>query len=176
MKPTIRRFDQAVHSSVGRLGPKWRLFMEFFTLLGQPPFTVGIAAAVLGYGAALEKPHYVFAGSVAIGTLILTSLLKIFLRRSRPSNDYVRNMLFQTFSFPSGHAAGALVSYGLAAFVVANKWPELAIAAWVVVLLVSFFVGISRVYLGAHYASDVVGGWIVGAAGLLVIILIEVQA
>ena len=176
MKPTIRRFDRAVHALVGRLGASWKLPMEIFTLLGQPPFTVGIAAAVLGYGAALEKPHYVVAGSIAIGTLVLTSLLKIFLRRSRPSNDYVRNMLFQTFSFPSGHAAGALVSYGLAAFVVASRWPELAIAAWAVAIVLSLFIGLSRIYLGAHYASDVVGGWIVGMAGLAAILLIEIQA
>lgn len=146
--------------------------MEFFTLIGQPPFTVGIAAAVLGYGAALEKSHYIIAGSIAILTLIIASLLKISLHRARPINDYVRNMLFQTFSFPSGHAAGAIVSYGLAAVVIANKWPETAIVAWSVAIIISFLIGLSRVYLGAHYASDVLGGWLVGGTGLLVVILL----
>lgn len=173
MRQAIRNFDRTIGAWVIRLGPPWQLTMEFFTLLGQPPFTVGVAAAVLGYGAALNKPQYVAAGAIAIATLVLTSLLKISLRRARPINDYVRSMLFKTFSFPSGHAAGALVSYGLAAFMIAIKWPEFAIAAWIIALVLAFMIGISRIYLGAHYASDVIGGWIVGAAGLVLILLIE---
>ena len=79
-------------------------------------------------------------------------------------------MLFQTFSFPSGHAAGAVVSYGLAAAVIGGKWPEYALAAWVIAFIIWVLVGLSRIYLGAHYASDVIGGWIVGFAGLLLIL------
>ena len=145
--------------------------MEFFTLIGQPPFTVGIAAAVLGYGTALGKEHYVISGWIAIATIVVASLLKLVLRRVRPRNDYVRHMLFKTYSFPSGHAAGSLVSYGLAAFIIATKWPELALTAWVVAVICSFAIGLSRVYLGAHYASDVVAGWIVGGIGLVLIVL-----
>lgn len=172
MRNAIRHFDRVVGARVVRL-PGWtRMPMEFFTLLGQPPFTVGIAAAVLGYGAALNKSHYIVAGSVAIGTLLLTTILKLTLRRARPMNDYVQKMLFQTFSFPSGHAAGSLVSFGLAALVIGARWPELAALALVSSIILSFFVGISRVYLGAHYASDVIGGWIVGAAGLLLILIL----
>ncbi len=175
MKNTVRRFDGFVGAYVARLPKWWHLPMELFTLLGQPPFTVGIAAAVLGYGAALEKPHYVIAGSIAIGTLVFTSFLKLFLRRARPVNDYVRSMLFQTFSFPSGHAAGGLVSYGLAAFVLVSRWPDIAIVAWPVAVVLAFAIGVSRVYLGAHYASDVLGGWLAGAAGLFLILLLGIR-
>jgi len=176
MKHSIQRFDRAAAGLIARFPPSSRIGMEFFTLIGQPPFTVGIGAAVLGYGAALEKPQYIVAGSIAIATIIVTSLLKLFLRRARPVNDYVRHMLFQTFSFPSGHAAGGLVSYGLAAFVVSLRWPELTVIAWTLAIVFSLMIGISRVYLGAHYASDVVGGWIVGAVGLLALLLIETSA
>lgn len=171
MRNYIHRFDRVITGWVLRL-PSWlRLAMEFFTLIGQPPFTVGIAASVLGYGAALGKDRYLVAGWVAIATIIFSSLLKLLLRRVRPRNDYVRRMLFRTYSFPSGHAAGALVSYGLAAFVIATRWPELAVVAWMAALVVSFVIGISRIYLGAHYPSDVVGGWLIGGVGLLVIFL-----
>ncbi|MDB5176354.1 MAG: superfamily protein [Candidatus Saccharibacteria bacterium] len=173
MKPAIRQFDQKLGHWVDRL-PKWvRPFMELMTLLGQPPVTVGFAAAVVGYGVALEKPHFITSGSIAIITLGVASLLKIFLRRKRPVNEYVKSMLFQTFSFPSGHAAGAIVSSGLGAILVAEKWPEFAIVAWIIAFLLSFWIGISRIYLGAHYASDVVGGWIVGGTGVVVIAIIE---
>lgn len=172
MKNLIRRFDKAIADWVGSI-PSWlRLPMEFFTLIGQPPFTVGIAAAVLGYGAALNKEFYVLAGWIAIITLIFSSLLKLVLRRVRPINDYVASMLFKTFSFPSGHAAGSVVSFGLAAFVITLKWPELGLFSWSLAIIASIFVGISRVYLGAHYASDVIGGWILGLIGLIIIILL----
>lgn len=172
MKRYIRRFDQHTARWVAKM-PRWFMLpMEFFTLIGQPPFTVGIAAAVLGYGAALNKEFYVLAGWIAIITLVVSSLLKLVLRRVRPNNDYVASMLFKTFSFPSGHAAGSVVSFGLAAFVIALKWPEFALLSWTLVIIVSIFVGISRVYLGAHYASDVVGGWVLGLVGLLIIVLL----
>jgi undecaprenyl-diphosphatase len=170
MKQHIHRFDQVMADWVGSMPRSLRLPMEFFTLIGQPPFTVGIAAAVLGYGVALSKDHYVFAGWIAIATLILSSILKLLLRRVRPRNDYVASMLFKTFSFPSGHAAGSIVSFGLAAVVLSLRWPEYSIAVWAIALIASFLVGVSRIYLGAHYASDVIGGWIIGALGLFIIV------
>lgn len=172
MKSAIHAFDRAIGRQVAELPTRIRPLMEFFTLLGQPPFTVGIAAAVVGYGVALNKSFYFMAGSIAIVTLILTSLLKLFLHRARPRNDYVRGMLFQTFSFPSGHASGALVSYGMAALIISVRWPEWVIVTWICALALTFFISLSRIYLGAHYASDVIGGWIVGAIGLIAILLI----
>ncbi len=145
--------------------------MQFFTLLGQPPFTVGIAAVVLGYGTALNKPLYEIAGIIALVTITLSSVLKLLLRRARPSSDYARDMLFKTFSFPSGHAAGSLVSFAMAALVIGNKWPDWIAVAWTITLVACLLIGISRVYLRAHYASDVIGGWIVGGLGLGLIIV-----
>lgn len=171
MRDSLHAFDRVVGGWVTGLPAWFRLPMEFFTLIGQPPFTVGIAAAVLGYGAALDKQQYVLAGWIAIGTLIAASVLKLVLRRVRPRNDYVESMLFKTFSFPSGHAAGSVVSFGLAAAVIGFKWPELALASWSVAIVISIFVGISRIYLGAHYVSDVVGGWLFGSIGLTMIII-----
>lgn len=171
MREKLHSFDRVISTHVTRLPDYVRLVMEFFTLIGQPPFTVGIAAAVLGYGTALGKEPYVVSGWIAIGTIVISSIMKLMLRRVRPRNEYVRHMLFKTYSFPSGHAAGSLVSYGLAAFIIGIKWPELAIVAWTAAIIVSFMIGLSRVYLGAHYASDVIGGWIVGAIGLALILV-----
>src|ERR1700757_2208889 len=172
MREGIRQFARVVGGGVLSL-PRWvRPFMLIFTWLGEPPITVGISAVVLGYGLALNKPLYVTAGAIAMATIAICSLLKLFLRRARPVNEYVEKMFFKTFSFPSGHAAGALVSYGLAAFVISMRWPELALPAWIVALVLTFFISISRIYLGAHYSSDILGGWIVGAAGLLIILIV----
>lgn len=173
MRRQIHAFDRVVGRYVEN-SPRWLTpIMELFTLLGQPPFTVGISAFALGYGLALDKQFYINAGLIAIATISVGALLKIPLRRARPVNDYVKSMMFQTFSFPSGHAAGAMVSYGLAAVVIAGKWPELAIVAWTGAIIGIFLVSLSRIYLGAHYPSDVIGGWLVGGIGLLLIFVLE---
>ncbi len=172
MRDALHSFDRVVDNWVMAL-PRWlKPLMQLFTLIGQPPFTVGVAAAVLGYGFALGKPHYELAGLVALVTLAIVSLLKLALRRARPRNNYSKKMLIKTFSFPSGHAAGSLVSFLMAALIIANKWPDLVVAAWTIALVGCFFIALSRIYLGAHYASDIIGGWIVGGAGLAVIISI----
>lgn len=170
MKNSIHAFDRVVGGWVSRL-PGWlRPVMLLFTLIGEPPFTVGAATLVLGYGFALGKPPYEKAGLIALVTIIITSLLKFVLRRHRPRNDYSAHMWLKTFSFPSGHTAGSLVSYLMLALIVSNKWPELTVAAWSVALASCFLIALSRIYLGAHYPSDIIGGWIAGGIGLLVIV------
>lgn len=173
MREQVHTFDRVIGRWVDRMPRSLRPLMLFFTLLGQPPITVGISATVLGYGLALDKPFYISAGVIAIATITISSLLKIPLHRARPVNDYVKSMLFKTYSFPSGHAAGSLVSLCLAALVISNRMPELTILAWSTALIVTFFISLSRVYLGAHYASDIIGGWIVASIGIVAILLID---
>lgn len=173
MRDKVHTFDRRIGRAVAGM-PLWlRPIMELFTLAGQPPVTAGIAAAVWGYGSALDKPFYMLAGMIAIITIAVSSILKVFLHRARPVNEYVEKMLIKTFSFPSGHAAGALVSFGLAALIISFRWPELTIMAWTGAVIAVLFVSLSRIYLGAHYASDIVGGWVVGAIGLLAILLVN---
>lgn len=169
MRRIIHYFDRVVLRYILRL-PDWvRPFMLFMTLLGQPPITVGLSAGMIGFGLARNNEWIIVAGCIAIVTFGLCSVLKIFLRRARPDNDYVRSMLIQTFSFPSGHAAGSLASFGIAAYAVVIYLPAFAMITVAATLLICFFIGISRIYLGAHYPSDVIGGWIVGAAGILAV-------
>ncbi len=170
MRKRIRSFDKSIDRLVCNLPRYIRPLMLLFTLIGQPPFTVGAAAIVLGYGMAQEKPFYLYAGLIALVTIIISSILKIILHRTRPVSEYVDKMFFKTFSFPSGHAAGALVSYGMAAYVISFRWPELTTISWALALSFVFFISLSRIYLRAHYASDIIGGWIVGGIGLLLLL------
>lgn len=173
MRRKIHAFDRIIGTRVARL-PQWLLpIMEFFTLLGQPPITVGLSAAVFGYGLALDKDFYLISGIIALVTITFASLLKIPVRRARPSSKYVEKMLFKTYSFPSGHAAGSFVSFGLTALAVSYRWPEFALIAWSVAIVSVLLVSLSRIYLNAHYASDIVGGWFLGGIGLLAILLLE---
>jgi undecaprenyl-diphosphatase len=107
-------------------------------------------------------------GVAAAFTVALASLLnaglKSFIARERP--DLLEPLVDERgFSFPSGHAALSTVAYGVLAIVIArSRLPRpvrlgFAVAAVVLVLLI----GLSRVWLGAHYPTDVLAGWISGA-------------
>ena len=78
------------------------------------------------------------------------------------------------FSFPSGHATSALIFYGLCAYLL---WKSKIPKVWkwvsaVILFLFSLLIGFSRVYLRVHYASDVLAGFCVGSAWLILIIFI----
>ena len=80
--------------------------------------------------------------------------------------------------FPSGGAARAMATYGLAAFLVWTMRPRarVAVAAWAVAAALIFVEGYTRVYLGRHWPVDVLGGWLAGALWLLVLIGLDALA
>lgn len=172
MRKYLHYFDRVIIRYVAKL-PAWvRPLMLAMTLLGQPPITVGAATAVVGFGFARSDWQLMTIGLIAVCTFVVCSILKIFLRRARPDNDYVRSMLLQTFSFPSGHATGSVVCFGLIAYLACLVWPHLFSSIVSIFVITSLLIGISRVYLGAHYPSDIIGGWIVGLAGLGIILAV----
>ncbi len=102
---------------------------------------------------------------IAVGR-ILVEAQKYGIARLRPE-DEVHLVPVSTPSFPSGHAANSMiVCVTLAiAFFGATRWKNPAL---VVALLLSFFIGLSRLMLGVHWPSDVIGGWSFGLLWLLV--------
>lgn len=91
----------------------------------------------------------------------LSEIQKILVDRPRPSLE-PHLVLVKTQSFPSGHAASSMIFYLALAIALAghSRWRRVAIAAAVVL---SLLIGTSRVMLGVHWPSDVVGGWAFGA-------------
>jgi len=93
-------------------------------------------------------------------------VLKLVIRRPRPAYAGVFRHHY-TSSFPSGHAMGSLIGYGMLAYVLTLLWihsrgGQIAVVLGAALLVVA--IGLSRLYLGLHYFSDVVGGY---AAGVL---------
>ena len=112
------------------------------------------------------------APSVALGgALGLALIIKTLVGRMRPS-IFPPIVHESGFSFPSGHTISALTFYGMCAFLLAR--PLHGWARWLVVLGAAIIIGAvaySRVYLGVHYPTDVLGSFILGAAWLLTLIL-----
>lgn len=87
-------------------------------------------------------------------------ILKAILKRDRPSVLWLTNET--GFSYPSGHAMASMAFYG--AIMVLVKYSNVSSkkAVYISTGILIFLIGVSRVYLGVHYPSDIIGGWIMG--------------
>lgn len=100
------------------------------------------------------------------GATLLDNGLKLAFHRVRPEAFFGR--LPDTYSFPSGHALFNLCFYGALMMAVAShlRGPVLLFALWSLAALLVFAIGLSRIYLGVHYPSDVLAGFLAGGAWL----------
>jgi membrane-associated phospholipid phosphatase len=147
-------------------------FMLAITHLHSVP---GIIAMVLLLGAWLYRRgayYWLLALAVTVPCgMMLNVLLKYTFQRARPSFDQPL-LTLSTYSFPSGHTTAATVLYGfLATYLVAHarSWHERAVVTLLACLMVAL-VGLSRMYLGVHYPTDVLAAVAVGCAWLVVCI------
>ncbi len=137
------------------------------SLLGSP-VTLTILALAVALLLAARRELIVLAGWLAAfaGGGLLDVVLKLVIRRPRPPGAAAFLQHF-SWSFPSGHAMASLIGYGVLAYVLTLLWIHRRSAQIAVVLgaaLLIIAIGFSRLYLGVHYFSDVVGGY---AAGVL---------
>lgn len=152
------------------LGPGWlEEAMRDITSLGSTVVLLLItAAAVLYLGLIRRWTDGLFVLVAVGGGQLLSSLLKFGIERPRP--DLVSHLAeVHTMSFPSGHAMLSAVTYLTLGSLLARLAPGRAAKIYVlaVAVLATLLVGISRVYLGVHWPSDVLAGWCAGFAWAL---------
>lgn len=149
--------------------PAGYAIFKVITLLGSAVamWALGLAGAVV---LAVRRQRIVLVGWVAAlgGGGLLNAMLKQAIQRPRP--PYAAAFIFDSsWSFPSGHAMASLIGYGMLAYVLVTLWVhrrswQVSIVVAATLLVVS--IGFSRLYLGVHYFSDVVGGYAAGALWL----------
>ena len=131
---------------------------------------IGIMGLALGLYLLWRRERYwLLALAVVLpGGMLMNVLLKLAFRRDRPLVDDPLRLL-SGYSFPSGHVSAATLFYGLLAAFVASKLPSwgLRVLAWLAATVLVLLVAATRVYLGAHYFSDVVAAAAWGTAWLV---------
>ena len=152
------------------IGPDWlKEMMRDFTALGSTGVLVFVTLAVTGFLVVARKRHMALTMTVAVITgMLLSQTLKWGFARPRP--DLVpAQMHVYTNSFPSGHAMVSAVVYLTLGVLIARTPIRTAIKAYLLFIasLLTLLVGISRVYLGVHWPTDVLAGWAGGAAWAL---------
>jgi len=158
-------FDRAVTLAVRNLqSPGLDRFFRNLTNLGDFRF---LTPATLVISGILAWKHRRVSGllyaSAVVGGFLLETLMKITLRRNRP-DLWPALVTEKTFSFPSGHATMSTLFFGGAVAVVFHltRRRSIRIAATCIAAVMIFAVAFSRVYLGAHWTTDVVAGILLG--------------
>jgi membrane-associated phospholipid phosphatase len=170
----IVKFDQRgisfIQSSITTQLTDW---MKVITYLGSVKWiTVLVIIAILllfvRKKIALALFFMISSGFGGLFNLVL----KWYFKRERP--DILPLISEEGYSFPSGHSMGSFIFYGSLAYVIIhlahkNSWK------WIGCILNGLFIimiGVSRIYLGVHYPSDIVGGFLAGAAWLIICIIL----
>jgi len=165
----VVRADQVIHTWFGQeRQATMTVLLSAATAVGG---TLGLAAIVVVVVAVLlirkERASAVFVVVTGVTGGLLGLGLKLIFARARP--DLASAIaVARWYSFPSGHAMGSLITFGALAYVVLRQpWPWAARSAGLALALTMVvLVGVSRVYLGVHWVSDIAGGWSAGAVWL----------
>ncbi|RYZ55179.1 MAG: phosphatase PAP2 family protein [Sphingobacteriales bacterium] len=149
--------------------------MQGITFLGTHTFLIPANLLLTAYFLFIRKHRWysIKVASIALSSTAMMFLLKNFFSRERPLIPLLRPAM--GYSFPSGHSMMSFAFYGLLIYLTYKymKRPALKVATIILLLLLIFLIGISRIYLRVHYASDVLAGfsvgiiWLVFSIGLL---------
>jgi membrane-associated phospholipid phosphatase len=157
----MRPFDSRVYNTLYRPDYHLTTFMERITTLGSGEFLVPLALGlVLAFLLSRQYHNALVVFITLAGAGLLEWVLKLCFKIPRPTVFHVI-ALPNSYSFPSGHALASFCFYGvLASFVVGFTRNRLArLSAWIVAAILVVLIGVSRIYLGVHNASDVLAGY-----------------
>ncbi len=144
------------------------LINKCFTFLGSTLFIIFLTVFFFIFFLFRKKKNcsFVIAFVIIIST-VFNNVVKLIIRRKRP--EVLALVIEKSFSFPSGHTMASVSLYGILIYIVlkSNLNKKVKILLNTILIILPILVGLSRIYLGAHFASDVIGGAILSLALLL---------
>jgi undecaprenyl-diphosphatase len=171
--PRIQRVDEKVTVLLQSLrNDRLDVVARLLTFLGNTETLVGLAFVAAALFLRLHRPWAAVLSAASTLGLPINLAMKQITPRTRPQDGMIHVILPAVgLSFPSGHAMVSVMFYGFLAMMVWIHVPDrgarIAVTTFLAVLPV--FIGASRIYLGAHWFSDVIAGWTAGLFFLLVL-------
>ena len=176
LRGETRGFDEATRAAVHAwASPALTTAMQVISFMGSTQFLfVATTIAVLFMIWARWKREAILFPITMIGAGLLNTTLKLSFQRARPV-PFFDLLAPRTYSFPSGHALASFCFYGVfAALLVARienrKWHLLL---WLSAAIIVLLIGLSRIYLGVHYTTDVLAGYAAALIWVLVVNFVE---
>ncbi len=172
-------FDSSVRQGLRQMqSPMWTSLFLAVTKLGSTMYLViiGSAAGLVFLFLRWFRP-VVLLILVMIGQAALHHGFKWLIARPRPP-ALISYREVESYSFPSGHAVAGLCLYGMIAWIVASSLENSAAKAGIAILaaVLIFLIGMSRVYIGIHYPTDVLAGFVGAMIWLAAVISIDRRA
>ncbi|MDD5865937.1 MAG: phosphatase PAP2 family protein [bacterium] len=147
--------------------------MKIITFFGSTIWIVVLSILIFIMFLVLKQKDksYKIAGSIILSTII-NNIVKIIIRRPRP--EYM-TVVEKTFSYPSGHTMASTTLYGILLYLLlkSNLKKTYKIVFGIILGILPLLVGISRIYLGAHFFTDVFGGYLLSGLILTIIYYID---
>jgi undecaprenyl-diphosphatase len=159
--------DRTIYETVYAGGdPPLILIARIFTFLGEPTVLIGAGFLVAAWLWFSRRGRFALALLLVIMLgRALSEVQKYWVARARPTLE-PHLVIVKTSSFPSGHATSSMIFYLTLALALAPPaWRRVAATG---ALLLSLLIGTSRVMLGVHWPSDVIGGWSFGLLWVLI--------
>ena len=170
VKDCTAGFDDPVREWFYSLrGPAITGVAIMITTLANKYVIIGLCLLLL----ILPQTRMTFGIPLSVGalvTMLMNSLIKHLVERPRP--EVVHLVTEHGFSFPSGHSITSMFFYGLAIWLV-WRYVDNQTAKWILTVLLAipmFLVGPTRIYLGVHFPTDVLGAWCLGFAAIVLFI------
>ena len=164
-------FDDAVRYRVYSMrSDKLTVFWRLITHSGDR-YVVIILGIILLLIKSLREKYGVKFAIAALSSTALYQIMKYIFQRPRP--DLALRLIEQGgYSFPSGHSMNCLVSYGILIYLLLRYCENRRLAKLLSfgLGLLTILIGFSRVYVGVHYPTDIIGGWSLGIAVLVAMI------
>lgn len=166
---SIKGFENSSYAAVSiHMNATLTSIMIAISSVGDPPVILIIATTLF----ILPFTRKEFGIPVAVNTILaggLNSILKLLFARPRP--NILRLVTETGYAFPSGHAMNSTALFVIILLIVfrITKNNKIRIPALCIAIIFPFCIGISRLYLGVHYAGDIFAGWILGVAVSLLV-------